>query len=134
MSTDMESDALRVTTPVPVTVKNWPDPPAKLPAVRNTVLRTVLLSATGDGTSYQISDYEPKRVRLVVIPLDAACVIMDSVPSTSPDTSIAGTKPSSGGAVLPTGIQPYEFYGPDALWLNRLATDTRVTIIKEFCQ
>lgn len=130
----MTTDTDRIVDPVPVTVKNWPDPPAKKPAIRNTVLRTILLSATGDGTSYSISDYEPTRVRLVVIPLDAACVITDTVPTVSPDTSAAGTKPSSGGAVLPTGVQPYEFYGPDALWLNRLGTDTRVTIIKEFCQ
>lgn len=131
---NIAEDSQRIATPVPVQVKNWPDPPAKQPLVKNTVLRTVFLSTTGgDGTTYQISDYEPKRVRLVVIPLDAAITILDSVPTASPDTSGPTAKPTAGGAVLPTGIQPYEFFGPDALWLNRLGTDTRVTIIKEFC-
>lgn len=124
----------RIAQPVEVTVKNWPDPPAKLPEVRNSTIRTYLLALTGDGTTVQICDYEPKRIRMVIIPLDSAIAVTDSVPTTSPDTSTATSKPASGGGVLPAGIQPYEFYGPDAWWITQLGTITRVTVIKEFCQ
>lgn len=127
----MSGDTDRIPQPVAVEIKNWPDPPAKPPYVKNTTLRTVILSTTFDGTSIQISDYEPRRYRMVVIPLDSAIAVLDHVPTTSPDTSDATHK--ADGAVLPNGIQPYEFFGPDAWWINRLSADTRVTIIKEFC-
>jgi hypothetical protein len=132
MSTDMAADANRVNTPVPVEIKNWPDPPAKLPAVKHSTVRTIIVSAAFDGVSVPISDYEPKRIRMVVIPLDAAVAILDHVPTQSPDTSDVTHK--ADGGVLPNGVQPFEFFGPDAWWLNRLSADTRVTIIKEFSQ
>lgn len=122
----------RLSSPVPVEIKNWPDPPAKLPLVKNSTVRTVLLAPGGDGTSLQISDYEPKRLRMVLIVLDAPVEITDSVPTISVDASTATTKPGANGGILPNGIQPYEFFGPDAWWLTQLGTVTRVTIIKEF--
>jgi hypothetical protein len=122
----------RIAMPVEVTVKNWPDPPAKLPMVKNSTMRTYLLAPGADGTAVQISDYEPKRVRMVLIVLDAPIAMTDSVPSLTPDVSTATAKPNSGG-VLPNGIQPFEFFGPDAWWINQLGTVTRVTVIKEFC-
>lgn len=133
MSVDTQTD--RISNPVPVEIKNWPDPPAKLPAVKNTTIRTYLITATGgDGVNCQIADYEPKRVRMVLYVLDAAVGLLDSIPNTSPDASIATAKPSSGGGVLPTSSNPYEFFGPDAWWLNSLGTTTRVTVVKEFSQ
>lgn len=128
----MTADTDRIPNPVSVEVKNWPDPPAKPSIVKNSTFRTVILGTAFDGTNMAISDYEPKRARLVIIPLDAAIAIMDHQPVNSPDTSDATHK--ADGAVLPNGIQPYEFFGPDALWINRLSADTRVTIIKEYFQ
>lgn len=122
----------RINDPVPVEIKNWPDPPAKLPTVKNTIVRSILLSNAGfDGMSMQLGDYEPKRIRMVIIPLDAAVSIQDSNPTNVGQTSDVTHK--ADGGIFPNGIQPYEFYGPDALWVVRLSADTRVTIVKEYC-
>jgi hypothetical protein len=123
----------RIPNPVQVEVKNWPDPPAKLPAVKNSSIRTVVLAGNLDGLNTQISDYEPRRVRMAIWVIDAAVAISDSQPNTTPDASTSTTKTASGGAVLPVSVIPYEFFGPDAWWLNQLGTITRVTILKEFC-
>lgn len=134
MTTNMAEDAARIATPVPVNIQNWPNPPAKEPAVKNSSIKTYLLVATGgDGINAQISDYEPKRVRMAIWVLDAPIGITDSVPNTSPDLSTATAKPSSGGGVLVNSTQPYEFFGPDAWWINNLGTTTRVVVLKEYC-
>lgn len=132
--TDMAQDAQRITNPVPVEIKNWPDPPAKKPAIKNSSLRTYLLiAAGGDGLAPQIADYEPNRVRMAVYVLDAPIGILDSIPSTQPDASTATAKPNSGGGVFVNSVQPYEFFGPDAWWINQLGTTTRVVVLKEYC-
>jgi hypothetical protein len=127
------TDSDRILQPVEVTVKNWPDPPAKQPLVKNSTIRTVLLAAGADGTVVQISDYEPKRIRMVLYVLDSPIGMSDSPPTTSPDASTSTSKPASGGGVLPNSTNPYEFFGPDAWWINQLGMATRVTILKEFC-
>lgn len=128
----MTAPSDRISSPVPVEIQNWPNPPAKEPAIKNSILQNVILAAGFDGLVYQVSDYEPKRVRLVLIPLDAAIAVSDSRPvANGTSTSDITHKPE--GGVLPNGIQPYEFFGPDALWISQLGTVTRVTIIKEFC-
>jgi hypothetical protein len=125
----------RIANPVPVEIKNWPDPPAKNPAIKNTITRNYILTADGsiDGSVVQIGDYEPKRVRLVLLVVDAAIAVADSLPgNTGAQVSSVTAKPS--GAVLPNTAQPYEFFGPDALWIINLGTPTRVSMIKEYCQ
>lgn len=128
----MTAPSDRISSPVPVEIQNWPNPPAKEPVVKNTVVRNVILTAAFDGLVYQVSDYEPKRVRMAILPLDAAIAISDSVPvANGTSTSDITHKPD--GAVLPNGVEAYEFFGPDAFWISSLGTPTRVSIIKEFC-
>lgn len=124
-------DTNRINDPVPVEIQNWPNPPAKDPEIKNSVVRSFLLSSNGfDGLVAPIGDYEPKRVRLAVYVLDAPISIQDSNPSNSGQTSDVTHK--ADGGIFVNGVQPYEFFGPDAFWIVRLTADTRVTIIKEY--
>lgn len=121
---------------VPVEIKNWPEPPAKQPYVKNTTLKTYIVDpASSIGLrSVQISDYEPRRVRMAIQVIDSPVVlVVDAPPTVSPDTSTASSAPS--GLYLPvnTADQPYEFFGPDAFWLNSLTAVTRVSVTKEYC-
>lgn len=127
----------RIATPVPVEVKNWA-PSIKPPFVKKTTIRTYILDptgATGVGKNVQIADYEPNRLRLAIIVCDFAVALTFDTPSTSPDPSLVTVAPQ--GAYLPVNANgaPYEFFGPDAFWLNSIAANTpgRVTVIKEFC-
>jgi hypothetical protein len=98
-----------------------------------TSIRTFILdpAGTGDGKSAQVASYEPTRVRMVIIPIDAAVALTLEVPSKSPDTGAAGTAPQ--GGYLPVSTVGWWFYGPDAWFLNSLTAITRVTVIKEYC-
>jgi hypothetical protein len=128
----------RVAHPIPVEIKNWAEP-AKPPAVKNTTLRTYVLDPTGAAgpKNAQISDYEPRRMRMAIIVIDAAIALTLEPPVTSPDTSTASLAPQ-GGYLPPTATftyanPPYELFGPDAAWINNLGTTTRVTVLKEYC-
>lgn len=125
-------------TPVPVVIdwteiKNFAREWAKPRVVRKTTVRTYLLDITGANgpAMIQVCDYEPSRVRMTIQPIDADITVTGESPLKSPDVSSATVAPQ--GAHLAKGIQPYEFWGPDALWLNSLTGTTRVTVIKEYC-
>ena len=124
----------RTPSPVAVTVTNWA-PPVKPPFVKNTTLRTYIIdpaNANVNDRRVQISDFEPGRLRVAIIVVDAGVALLTDVPVTTPDTSSATV--ANQGAYLPVNVNgvPYEFFGPDSLWLNALATVTRVTVIKEY--
>jgi hypothetical protein len=119
--------------PIPVRVQNWPD----VKRYSSTTVRTYVVDptgATGDGKGVQIATYEPTRVRMTVRPLDSAVVLLTEPPRVSPDASIAGVAPTQQGAVLPANANSHSeaFFGPDAWWINSLATVTRVTVVKEY--
>lgn len=129
----MTSPDDRIAQPVPVTVTNWA-PPVKPPFCKNTTVRTIVVDpANGNQNNYlQVSDYEPNRLRLALVVIDADVMITTDPPTTSGVASTTAV-PGNGG-VLPknSGNDPYEFFGPDAFWINSLATITRVTVIKEY--
>lgn len=124
---------------IPVVIKNWAES-AKPPRVANTTVQTVVIDSAGVAggvpRNLQIAVYESNRLRLVVQPLDHDVVLCKAVPVVSPDPAItAGSTPV--GRLLPTGaptnFYEYEFYGPDAWWINSMSGGaTRVTITKEY--
>jgi hypothetical protein len=125
----------RISDPIPVEIKNWA-PPVKPPFVKNTTVRTYVLDpagAVGVGKSVQISDYETTRLRMSILVIDAAVALSDAPPVTSPGVSTASAAPGDGAYLPPNATAPmYDFFGPDAFWLNSLGTITRVTVIKEY--
>jgi len=126
----MQEDAMTPPTgPIPVEVKNWADP-IKPPYVKKTTLRTYIMPV--DGDPFQICDYEPKRYRMAVYVVDQPVAITLGSPVDSPDISTASVAPQGGH--LPTATTPYEFFGPDAFYLNSIvgSTATRVTVVKEY--
>jgi hypothetical protein len=131
---DISTD--RVTQPVPVEIKNWA-PPAKPPYVKNTTVKTYIIDPTKvNGASYvQICEYEPRRLRVAIQVVDVAVVMTLDVPTVSPDTCTATAAPTGGGLYLPPNVaaQPYEFFGPDGMFINSLTAVTRVTVTKEYC-
>lgn len=138
------TDALAVygnapVVPIPVSVVGMDQviantaPSAKDPYIRNTSLRTYVIDpANPDVQSRrpQICDYEPKRVRMAIYVIDVAVALTLEVPINSPDTTSASAAPQ--GAYLPPRDNPYEFFGPDAMWLNALTAVTRVVVVKEY--
>lgn len=130
----------RTAHPVPVEVKNWAPPVKPSNPITRTTIRTYVLDPAGSGAgkSVQVCDYEPNRMRMAVLVVDAAVTIATAVPVTSPGASTA-TLGNEGGYLPPNAAanvgttMPYEFFGPDAMWLNSMATITRVTVIKEYC-
>jgi hypothetical protein len=130
--TDQAID-VRIVNAVDANVKNW-DESAKPPYVKNSSVRTYIIdpaNAAVDNRRPQICDYEPRRVRLAIYVVDAAVALTTEVPTTSPDASTASSAPQ--GGYLPVSIYPYEFFGPDAFWLNALSAVSRVLVIKEYC-
>lgn len=124
----------RISNPVPVEIKNWA-PAIKPPYVKNTTVRTYIVDPAGaaNNKNLSIAGFEPSRLRMALVVIDAAVAITTDQPSTSPDTS--STAAANIGGYLPPNINgtPYEFFGPDTFWLNSLTTITRVTVIKEYC-
>ena len=116
-------------------IKNFADPPAKPPFVKKTTIKTWIIDPTGVAgpKNTQICDYEPTRLRMAIQVIDVSVTLTRETPVTSPDTSTASSAPQ--GLYLPPNVaaQPYEFFGPDAFWLNSLTAVTRVTVIKEYC-
>lgn len=133
MSIDEHTVSVRIVNPEDI--KNYADPPAKLPYVRKTTLKTYILDpTTANGPkNVQICDYEPMRLRLAIQVIDVAVTLTLEPPTTSPDATTASTAPQ--GQYLPPNVaaRPYEYFGPDAFWLNSLTAVTRVTIVKEYC-
>lgn len=137
MSTEaMASD--RIASPVPVEIKNWAEP-IKPPFVKNTTVRTYVIdpAAPLNNRNVQITDYEPNRLRMAILVIDAGVSITTEPPVNSPDVTSTTLAPQ--GAYLPPNAaagnltaSPYEFFGPNAFWLNPVSTVTRVTIIKEY--
>jgi len=119
----------------PEDIKNYADPPAKPPYVKRTTVKTWIIDPTAANgpAQTQICDYEPTRMRMAIQVIDVAVALLRDPPTKTPDTSTASTAPQ--GLYLPpnAGAQPYEFFGPDAFWLNSLTAVTRVTVIKEYC-
>jgi len=130
--TDTSED--RIAHPVPVSITNWA-PPAKPPYVKNTTVSTIVVDPAGASQNkfLPLASYEPTRLRLAIIAVDSDIMITAQPPTDSPATSSTATP--GNGAFLPknAGNGPYEFFGPDALWVNSLTTITRVTVIKEYC-
>jgi hypothetical protein len=128
----MSGDDTMVVQPVPVIaeIKNWPEP-IKPPFVKRTTVRTYIIDPAATDTFVQICDYEPKRYRMAITPIDVAVAVTMEPPTDSPDTSAAGDAPQ--GLHLPVATQPYEFFGPDAFWLNCIGAIGRVTVLKEYC-
>jgi hypothetical protein len=126
--TDMD-----VITPIPVQIQNWA-PSIKPPYVRRTTIKTWVIDPTGAAgpKNTQICDYEPMRIRLAIQVIDVAVALTMEAPVTSPDVSTASAAPQ--GQYLPPNVanRPYEYFGPDAFWLNSLTAVTRVTVIKEY--
>lgn len=122
----------RVANPVPVEIKNWA-PPVKPPYVKNTTMKTYALDPASSINlrQVQIADYEPNRLRVAILVVDAAITLNTDPPSQSPDTSSATV--ANTGAYLPPNVFMYEFFGPDAMWINTLAAVTRVVVVKEYC-
>jgi hypothetical protein len=120
---------------ISVTIKNWAEM-GKPPRIANTTVSTYTIDPAGDPANndsrrVQISDYEPNRLRMVVMVIDAPVMLCKEPPKTSPDVSsatVAGT-----GRYLPNSVTEYIFYGPDAWWINSTTGATRVTVTKEYC-
>lgn len=120
--------------PVPVEIKNWSDGTAKPRLVKKTTLKTYVLDPAGVAgpKNVQISEYEPKRVRMVVTVIDDHVALLLEPPIISPDVDNPQLAPQ-GLFIRGAGTNlPYPFYGPDAMWLNSLAVATRVTVVKEY--
>lgn len=124
---------------IPVIIKNWSDNNAKPPRITNTTVQTVVIDSAGVAggvpRNLQIADYEPNRLRLVIQPIDHDIILCKVPPTTSPEVTSATVPPT--GRLLPTGAPTlffeYEFYGPDAWWINTITGGaTRVTITKEY--
>lgn len=135
----MTQPADRITDPIPVEIKNWA-PTVKPRFVRSTSLKCYTIDpASADnpgGRRVQIAALEPNRVRLAVQVVDASvALLVDSVPTASPDASTVTSAPASGGIPLLPNLDGawYEFFGPDAFWINSLAAATRVNVVKEYC-
>jgi hypothetical protein len=123
----------RIAVPIPVEIKNWADP-IKPPYVKNTTLRTYIVDPANVTAKYvQICDYEPRRLRMAIQVIDVAVALCMEQPVTSPDTSSATV--ANVGLYMPPNVAGpvYEFFGPDAMWLNALTAVTRVTVVKEYC-
>lgn len=115
-------------------IKNWATP-IKPPYVKRTTFKTHILdpTAANGAKSVQICDYEPTRMRLAIQVIDVAVTLTLEPPNSSPDTTTASVAPQ--GLYMPPipANTPYEFFGPDAMWLNSLTGVTRVTVVKEYC-
>jgi len=126
----------RIAAPVAVEIKNWPDPSAKLPFVKNSTFKTYIVDPAGvpSARNVQICTYEPRRVRMTVDVIDVAVTLTQDIPTISPDASTASAAPASGGLYLPptTTKAPYEFRGPEAMWVNSTTAVTRVCVVKEY--
>ena len=128
----MSADGTQTPHPVEVSIKNWADATPKPALIRNTNVRNVVLTTDNslDGTSFNISTYEPSRARILIIPIDSAIALLDHPPNNPTGQSSVTAKPE--GAVLPVTTVGFELFGPDAFWIQNLGTNTRVTIIKEY--
>jgi hypothetical protein len=115
-------------------IKNWAAP-IKPPYVKRTTVKTHIIDPAGlaGSKNVQICDYEPTRMRIAIQPIDVAIALTLETPTSSPDISTASVAPQ--GVYLPPtpASTPYEFFGPDAMWLNSLTAVTRVTVVKEYC-
>lgn len=124
---------VRVVGGVDAEIKNWSDSVTS-PIIRNTSLKTYIIDPAGlaGPKNVQISDYEPKRIRMAIQVIDVAVTLLSDAPVTSPDASSASTAPQ--GLYMPPNpaAKPYEFFGPDAFFLNALTAVTRVTVVKEY--
>lgn len=121
-----------------VTIKNWSEFNAKPPVVANTTVKTYSIDPAGvatnnDSRRTQISDYEPNRLRMVIMVIDSPILLCKEVPPASPDISTAAVPGT--GRYLANGLFEYILYGPDAWWINSISggAATRVTVTKEYC-
>ena len=119
--------------PVPVIIRNWADP-IKPPYVKRSTFKTYIIDPTGatGPKNVPVCSYEPQRFRMAIQVIDAAVAVILESPVTSPDSGVITLAPQ--GLYLPPNlIQPYEFHGPDEMFLNALTAATRVTVLKEYC-
>lgn len=136
MGDQVQAIDVRVINPVEADIKNWAES-ARPPIIKNTVLKTYILDSagtinSGNRTYYQISDYEPRRVRMAIWVLDQNITLLTDPPNQSPNLD-AGLTTAPQGALLPISNVPYEFFGPDAFWINSLNATARVVVVKEYC-
>jgi len=124
---------VRVVGGINAEIKNWGEA-ARPPYVKNTTLRTYVIDPAGTAgpKNVQITDFEPRRLRMAIQVIDVAVTMTAEPPTASPDATTASTAPQ--GLYMPPNVaaQPYEFFGPDAFWLNALTAVTRVTVVKEY--
>jgi hypothetical protein len=115
-------------------IRNWATP-IKPPYVKKTTVKTYIIdpTAANGAKNASICDYEPTRMRLAIQVIDAAVSLTLDPPTSSPDISTPTIAPQ--GRYLPPNVasREYEFFGPDAMYLNSLAAVTRVTVTKEYC-
>jgi hypothetical protein len=130
----MSTEEMTTTHPVPVEVKNFADP-IKPPYVKRTTFKTYIIDPAGlaGPKNVAICSYEPKRFRMMIQVIDVAVTLTLESPVASPDTTNASLAPQ--GLYLPPNVatRPYEFLGPDEMFLNALTAVTRVTVAKEYC-
>ena len=118
--------------PIDVRVNNFPESARP----RKTSMATVVLDPTGatGQTKWQVSDYEPTRVRTVIQVLDSPCTLIVEETPRGPDTTAVGVAPAQGRVLVNnTGVE-YILLGADAMWLNSIVGSVagRVTITKEY--
>lgn len=119
--------------PVDVKVLNVTELIAKPRCVARTTFQTYLLDATGAaGDVYvQITDYEPARIRTLIMVIDDPVAISTDKPPTSP--GLGAATDAVYGRYLPVSIHEYVLHGPDAFWINTLVGSvTRVTVTREY--
>lgn len=116
--------------PVEVTVKNYTDMVAKPRDIKKTTLHTYLIDPAGVTglKNVQITDYEPKRIRTLIQVYDNPVALTTDSPGTSPDTSAADHTLSQGRLLMPDPSMVYEFWGPDAFFLNALQNPSDVVL------
>lgn len=110
------------------------------PRIKNSVLQTFVIDGAGATPtnpgvrSVQICGYEPNRTRLAIYVQTSVIAVTVDPPILSPDNLAPAGIPQ--GAYLPAAVgQPYEFYGPDAMWINSILGQvaTPVVVVKEYC-
>lgn len=131
----MSADSDAVGT-VSVEVKNYADFQAKPRFVRRSTVRTYIIDPAGAAGPKMLAftGYEPDRVRTEIRVYDNPVAVTLDAPVSTPDDGGMGVAPQ--GMFMPvTTTVPYEFFGPDAMWLNSIAgaNPAKVTVLREYC-
>lgn len=132
-------------TPVPVVIGNLSQLGQEIrntasvwatPRIKNTSIKTYILdpAAVNPGvTDIQIATYEVNRKRVAIAVTGGDVLVTTDIPVSAPDVAPPVGIPA--GGVLTAQAVVYEFFGPDALWLNTITGEAAatVTVVKEYC-